>query len=132
MPCLHPSPPASLLTAHHALPPPSLRLLSALPCPLSALRPPPPAPSQVQQALEAKMGELDQQIETTREQAQAAGGDDATRESLQMRVRYLDTYRNKVSNAAGTGQGQRVACASRLSVDPLPLIFCPPLVHRPP
>ena len=41
------------------------------------------------------MGELDQQIETTREQAQAAGGDDATRESLQMRVRYLDTYRNK-------------------------------------
>ena len=42
------------------------------------------------------MAELDQQIETTREQAQAAGSDDATRDSLQMRMRYLSTYRGKV------------------------------------
>ena len=46
--------------------------------------------------LEAKMGELDMQVEQLHEQASAAAQDDATRESLQARIQYYDNYRQKL------------------------------------
>ena len=52
----------------------------------------PPSREEVRLTLEAKMAELDQQVEQMREQAAAASDDEATRESLQVCTPGHHTY----------------------------------------
>lgn len=54
---------------------------------------PMPTAEEVRQALEAKLAELDQQVEVLREQVPAATDSEASRESLMSRIAYYDLYR---------------------------------------
>jgi len=71
-----------------------------------------PTREEVAQALEAKLADLDQTVEGLREQASAAGAEEAAREALLGRVAYYDSYRTRlfkwVSNdPSGGGESLR-------------------------
>ena len=61
----------------------------------------PPTHEEVVMTLEAKMGELDMQVEQLREQAHAAGAEEAARDAILSRVAYVDNYRTRLHRWVG-------------------------------